>query len=127
MAIAAKDAYGEIDENAIVELSKDIFIVDGFFDTEKFAIGTHVPMQNSNGQRLTGIVEKIEDDSITMNFNHPLAGQGLHFTGKIIEVRDATEEELAPAMGCGCGSGGCGESSCSTDATEGGCGSGCGC
>lgn len=130
MALEAKDAYGEIDENAVVELSKDIFIVDGVFDEERFAIGTQVPMQSSNGQRLNGIVEKLDAENITMNFNHPLAGTGLHFTGNIIEVRDATEEELAPSMGCGCGSGGCGdgEGSCSTDSAEGGsCGSGCGC
>jgi FKBP-type peptidyl-prolyl cis-trans isomerase SlyD len=62
-----------------------------------------------------------------------LAGTDLHFTGKIIEVRDATEEELAPSMGCGCGSGGCGDgeeegSCCSSESSEGGsCESGCGC
>ena len=130
MSIEAKDAYGEVDENAVVELSKEIFIVDGVFDVDKFAVGTQVPMQSSNGQRLNGIVEKIDDNNITMNFNHPLAGTGLYFTGNIIEVRDATEEELAPAMGCGCGSGGCGDSeaNCSTESADaGGCGSGCGC
>lgn len=128
MALEAKDAYGEVDENAVVELSKDIFIVDGNFDEERFAVGAQIPMQSSNGQRLNGIVEKVDTENITMNFNHPLAGTGLHFTGNIIEVRDATEEELAPAMGCGCGEGGCGDGSCSTESAESGnCGSGCGC
>lgn len=132
MSLEAKDAYGEIDENAVVELSKDIFIIDGKFDEERFFIGAQIPMQSSNGQKLNGIVEAIGEENLTMNFNHPLAGTGLHFTGNIIEVRDATEEELAPSMGCGCGSGGCGSgeeegSCCSSDSAEGGCGSGCGC
>jgi FKBP-type peptidyl-prolyl cis-trans isomerase SlyD len=79
-----------------------------------------------------------------MDFNHPLAGEDLHFTGEILEVREATEDELAAAYstggcgsGCGCGSssgsgcgdGGCGDGSCGTEdeSKSGGCGSGCGC
>lgn len=129
MTLEAKDAYGEIDENAVVELSKDIFVVDGVFDEERFQIGNQVPMQTSNGQRLNGTVTSIEGDSLTMDFNHPMAGKVLHFTGKIIEVRDATEEELAPAMGCGCGSGGCGSEECGPEdgCSSDGCGSNCGC
>ena len=130
MLLKAKDAYGELDETAIVELSKDIFVIDGVFDEERFAVGAQIPMQTSNGQRLNGTVQSVEDSTLTMDFNHPLAGVDLHFTGNILEVRDATEEELAPSMGCGCGSGGCGsgEGSCSTETSDCGCDSGsCGC
>lgn len=135
MSLKAKDAYGEIDETAIVDLSKDIFVIDGVFDEERFSVGSQIPMQTSNGQRLNGKVISVDDDTLTMDFNHPLAGIDLHFTGNIIEVRDATEEELAPSMGCGCGSGGCGSGSCGTEEHEHahdgagcGCGSGsCGC
>ncbi len=124
MQLKAEEAYGETDPNAIVELDKSLFVVDGVFDEERFSIGSQIPMQTSDGQRLNGIVEGIEDDKLKMNFNHPLAGVDLHFTGNIIEVRDATEEELAPAMGCGCGSSGCEpEDDCSSQ----GCGSGCDC
>jgi FKBP-type peptidyl-prolyl cis-trans isomerase SlyD len=127
MKLAAKDAYGEIDENAIVELAKDIFLIDGIFDEERFKIGSQIPMQTSNGQQLNGIVIKLDEENLTMDFNHPLAGTDLHFTGNIIEVRDATEEELAPSMGCGCGSDGCGDNGCSSDSESCGCDSGCGC
>ena len=135
MNLKAKDAYGEIDETAVVDLSKDIFVIDGVFDNERFGIGNTIPMQTSNGQRLNGKIVTVEDETITMDFNHPLAGVDLHFTGNIIEVRDATEEELAPSMGCGCGSGGCGSGSCGTEEHEHehagadscGCGSGSGC
>lgn len=131
MILKAADAYGEIDETAIVDLAKDIFVIDGAFDEDRFSVGKSVPMQTSNGQRLNGTVISVDDETLTMDFNHPLAGKDLHFEGNIIEVRDATEEELAPSMGCGCGSGGCGSGSgsdsCSTEGDSCGCGSGCGC
>ena len=130
MLLKAKDAYGELDETAIVDLSKDIFVIDGAFDEERFAVGAQIPMQTSNGQRLNGTILEVHNDTLKMDFNHPLAGVNLHFTGNILEVRDATEEELAPSMGCGCGSGGCGSEhdSCSSETSDCGCGSGsCGC
>jgi FKBP-type peptidyl-prolyl cis-trans isomerase SlyD len=69
-----------------------------------------------------------------MDFKHPLAGEDLHFTGTIVEVRQATEEELSAAYsagGCGCGSscgsGDCGDGNCGDKVEGAGCGSGCGC
>ena len=69
-----------------------------------------------------------------MDFNHPFAGMTVDFDGEIIEVRDATEEELHPKHGCGCGCshhGGC-DDGCGCHGDEGGkegcgCGDGCGC
>jgi FKBP-type peptidyl-prolyl cis-trans isomerase SlyD len=110
MTLSANDSYGEFDEEAIVTLSKEIFIIDGYFDEERFKPGSQVPMQTSTGQRLNGRIIEVDNESIKMDFNHPLAGNALHFTGKIIEVRDATEEELMPS-GCACGC----DSGCSSD------------
>ncbi|WP_319228038.1 hypothetical protein [Draconibacterium orientale] len=66
--------------------------------------------------------------------NHPLAGEDLFFAGKVIDVREASDEEVAQILsgggGCGCGSGGgcstdsCGDGSCGTE-SGGGCGCGC--
>jgi FKBP-type peptidyl-prolyl cis-trans isomerase SlyD len=124
MTLEAQDAYGELDEDAFVELSKEIFLIDGVFDEERFRPGNQVPMQTSSGQRLNGTILEVNNESIKMDFNHPLGGTNLHFTGKIIEVRDATEEELMPS-GCGCGCS-CDSDDCSTD--SGCCDSrGCGC
>jgi FKBP-type peptidyl-prolyl cis-trans isomerase SlyD len=78
-------------------------------------------------------VLEISDESVKMDFNHPLAGEDLYFSGKVVEVREASEEEINKMLhgGCGCGSGGCGsgcdDNSCSTDDSGCGCGSGCGC
>ena len=126
------DAYGELDENAIVDLPKHIFFIDGEFDDEIVSVGATVPMMSTSGQRLNGLVLEITDEIVKMDFNHPLAGENLFFKGEIVEVREATDDELTALVsgGCGCGSGSCGcddeencaEGSCST---SGGCGCGC--
>ena len=126
ISIAAVDAYGEVNEEAIVELPKHIFMVDGKIDEELIAPGNSVPMMSTSGQRMEGLVVSVDENTVQMDFNHPLAGEDLHFTGEVLEVRDATPEELSVMFsggGCGCGSGGCG----SGEKQGGGCGSGCGC
>lgn len=121
MLISAKDAYGEVDPEAVVDLPKEIFLLDGVFDEERFKAGEVVPMQSADGQRMNGTIMEVGESSLKMDFNHPLAGINLYFTGDILEVRDATEEELSPSCGCGCGN--CGSGDC-----EGGDGSSnCGC
>ena len=126
ISIAAVDAYGEVNEEAIVDLPKHIFMVDGKIDEELITPGNSVPMMSTSGQRMEGLVVSVDENTVQMDFNHPLAGEDLHFTGEVLEVRDATSEELSVmfSSGCGCGSGGCG----SGEGKEGGsCGSGCGC
>ncbi len=135
ISLSKEDAYGEVDENAVVELPRSIFVIEGKFDEDLIKIGNTVPMMSSNGQRMNGLVLEVADETIKMDFNHPLAGEDLHFKGEILEVRDATEEEIAATLGggCGCGSGGCDDGgcgcddeSCSTEKADGG-GCGCGC
>lgn len=139
ISLMSADAYGEVDENAVVDLPKTIFIMDGKFDDEMIAVGNTVPMMSSNGQRMNGLVLEVTDEVVKMDFNHPLAGEDLFFSGDILEVREATDEEIAATVsggcgsGCGCGddsscgSGGCGcdDESCSTESSHGGCGCGC--
>jgi len=133
--IPAKDGYGEENEDAIVDLPKQIFEVEGKIDEEVIFPGNSVPMMSSNGQKMQGLVISIDEATVKMDFNHPLAGEDLHFTGEIIEVRDATNEELSSAYsaGCGCSGGGCGSGGCDSEGCESGsCGSsesggGCGC
>ena len=127
------DAYGEINHEAIVELPKHVFLVDGNFDAELIKVGNTVPMMSSNGQRLNGLVLEVNDEIVKMDFNHPLAGEDLYFAGKVLNVREASEEEVAQILsggGCGCGSSGCETGSCDDGSCEpkensGGCGCGC--
>jgi FKBP-type peptidyl-prolyl cis-trans isomerase SlyD len=136
--LSKNDAYGDVNEEAVVDLPKHVFLVSGKFDDELIKIGNTVPMMSSNGQRLNGLVLEVNDDVVTMDFNHPLAGEDLYFAGKVMAVREASDEEVAQILsgggGCGCGSGGCGsgcgddgcgDSSCETEHSHGGCGCGC--
>lgn len=119
--IPAAEAYGEVEEDAVVDLPKNIFEVEGKVDEDVIKVGNTVPMMAANGQRMNGIVLEVSEDTVKMDFNHPLAGQALHFEGEIVEVRDATEEEkqqiLNPTGGCGCGE----QDSCDSDCGDGGC------
>jgi FKBP-type peptidyl-prolyl cis-trans isomerase SlyD len=93
--LASADAYGEMEEDAIISLDKQIFSIDGVIDEEMLAIGNLIPMRDNEGHMLQGKVVSITGDSVKMDFNHPMAGKTLHFTGQIIDVREASEEELS--------------------------------
>jgi FKBP-type peptidyl-prolyl cis-trans isomerase SlyD len=92
--IPSKDAYGEINNEAIVDVPIVAFEIDGKVDENMLSIGNQIPMQDSAGNKLNGTVKKIDNETVTMDFNHPLAGEHLFFTGEITDVRDATEDEL---------------------------------
>lgn len=118
VVVKADEAFGPRDPEQIVPLEKDIFMVDGKFDAEMIKEGAYVPMMTAEGYRINGLVVKVDDDKVTLDFNHPLAGKDVRFKGKVIAVRDATPEELQPQHGCGCG---CGHDHCD-DGCSGGCG-----
>lgn len=119
--LTPEEAYGDYDDTKIIELPKNIFEVDGKIDDEVLFEGNTLPMMDSSGNRLVGSVVSIGDDVVIMDFNHPLAGETMHFEGTVMGVREASAEEIAALFsggGCGCGSGGCGSGE------EGGCGCG---
>jgi len=101
--LTAEDGYGNPSDEMIIELEKKIFEIDGKIDEEKVAIGKTVTMQDQNGNPLDGKVLAIKDEGIIMDFNHPLAGKNLYFEGEILDVRDASEEELSHAHVHGAG------------------------
>lgn len=122
--IPAANAYGEVNEDMVVDLPKDIFQEVA---AEDMVLGNVLPMMDSIGRRLQGKIESIGEEEVRVNFNHPLAGKKLFFKGEILGVRDATDEELEALHSHKCGGcSGCG----SHDDGCGGCGShdnGCGC
>jgi FKBP-type peptidyl-prolyl cis-trans isomerase SlyD len=91
--IACDDAYGQATDEAVIDLPKNIFEVEGKIDEGLLQEGNVIPMQNNEGQKFNGVVMEVKDDAVKMDFNHPLAGDDLSFTGKVLEVRDATKEE----------------------------------
>jgi len=136
--IANEDAYGQYDDDSVLDLERSIFEIDGKLDEEIIFEGNVVPLMDNEGNRVNAQVVTITDTHVTVDLNHPLAGENLHFKGSVLEVHEATEKELASLSGgCNCGEGGCGdgcgEDGCSDDAC--GCGDkseksgscGCGC
>ncbi len=125
--IEPKDAYGEYVEEHVLDLPKSIFEIDGKFDETTIIEGNTIPMMDSNGNHVNGSVLEVKDDVVVMDFNHPLAGETLHFKGKVIDVHEPTAEEIAaltaPACGCGCGCESCG-GDCGDHHHEDGCGCG---
>lgn len=131
--LKCEDAYGFASDEAIVDVPKSVFMVDGKFDSEMVKEGNAIPMLDGDGNRLNGIVVDVNDSAVKMDFNHPLADEDLYFSGQVVGIREATNEELAhghlhSSGGCGCG-GNCG---CDSDGHGEGCddescGSGCGC
>lgn len=93
-ALSAEEGYGNPSDEAILKLDKKIFEIDGKVDTDMVAVGKTITMQDNQGNPLDGKVLAIEEDSVVMDFNHPLAGENLYFTGSILNVREATPEEL---------------------------------
>lgn len=91
-----KRGYGVRDEQHLVMIPIEAFLgEDGTFDKENVKVGVTLPMVDNEGNRLYGTVLEISAEHVKMDFNHPLAGKDLHFKGEVLEVRDATEEELA--------------------------------
>lgn len=94
-SISAEDAYGNVDPNAIIQLPKSIFQAEGQNADDILQIGNFIPMTDDQGNRMQGLVVSIEGETVTMDFNHPLAEKTLMFQGKIIKIREATPDELA--------------------------------
>ncbi len=127
------EGYGEIDPDRIIDLPMAAFEVNGKVQDNLLVPGTTIPMMNSRGGIVPGKVLEVNEKSVRMDLNSPMAGKTLNFSGEILTVRDATEKELKEGLHgeyvhqccCGgsngeCGGGECGDGCCSDH--EGGCG-----
>jgi FKBP-type peptidyl-prolyl cis-trans isomerase SlyD len=98
--VEPEEGYGEKDPQLIQELPRTMF---GGVDT--IEVGMEFHAQTQNGMQVVEVVD-VEEDTITIDGNHVLAGQSLHFDVEVLDIRDATEEELShghvhAAGGCG--------------------------
>ena len=111
--IEPKDAYGERDERLVAQVTRDRFELDAPIE-----VGMHFQVMTPGGPTIVWVVE-IDGDSIKIDGNHEMAGKTLNFEIEVVEVRDATQEELDRLQnqggcgGCGgCGGEGCGQGDC---------------
>lgn len=122
--IQPKDAYGEYDERLVAEVTRD-----RFEDGSPIEVGMNFQVMTPAGPSIVRVID-IKDDKIKIDGNHEMAGKTLSFEIEVVDVRDATKEELEALEnrgGCG-GCGGCGgEGGCGNCEEDSGCGQGEGC
>lgn len=128
--LSVDDAYGPYDPERVIEVSKEMFTIDGKFADDAVYPGNIIPLMNEEGQRFHGLVSDVKETTVVLDLNELYAGKALHFKGRVITSREATNEELqqtfnALAGGCGGGCGGCG-GGCGDNCGSEGCGGCCG-
>ena len=101
VTLSAEEAYGEFDEDLVEEVSKEMFS-----EMDDLEVGLVFHAETEDGEVEYEVVS-IEGDIVTIDGNHPLAGEELHFEIEVTNVRKATAEELehGHAHGDGCGHG----------------------
>jgi FKBP-type peptidyl-prolyl cis-trans isomerase SlyD len=89
VSVAPEDAYGERSDAMLQQVPKSMFE-----DQSQVEVGMQFHAQGPNGETLVVTVTEVGDDNVTVDGNHPLAGAQLNFDVKVIDVRDATTEEV---------------------------------
>jgi len=89
------EAYGEADDEMIMALPKDQFTSERGFDPDMLEEGNFLPLMDEDGYSMQAKVVKDMGNDLLLDFNHPLVGFNLHFDGEVIEVREASEVEIA--------------------------------
>ena len=87
--IAAADAYGEYSEDAIQKIKMDQFPKEANIE-----VGMTYIANSPDGKQMPFLVSEINEQDVTVDFNHPLAGKDLEFDVELLDVRDATPEEI---------------------------------
>jgi FKBP-type peptidyl-prolyl cis-trans isomerase SlyD len=107
--VAAADAYGEVNPEAVQTLPIEQFAGIDLVE------GMQLYGQGEGGQTVQVTVTSFDDKEVNIDFNHPLAGKDLMFSVTVVSAREATADEISSGqIGGGHDAGGS-------------CGSGCGC
>lgn len=113
-SLTKEQAYGDYEQARVLDLDREMFCINGHFDHEHIYRDAIVPLQNEDGNRFYGRVLSVGEEKVRMDLNHPLAGQQLHFSGRVLESREANNAEIQDMLNrlsgeeCGCGCGECG-------------------
>jgi FKBP-type peptidyl-prolyl cis-trans isomerase SlyD len=89
VSLTSLEAYGEVDEEKIYDVERALFA-----DMSELAVGLMCHMTNESGEDEIVTVIEIDDDVVTVDANHPYAGESLTFDVEIVSVREATPQEI---------------------------------
>lgn len=124
------EAFGEYDNEGVHKMKREVFTINEHFDHENIYPGAVITLMDEDDRRFMARVLEVGEDGVTIDTNHPLAGQTLQFTGIVLENRIATNEEIQNMLnhlghGCDCDDcDGCGDDCGHDHKHEGGCGCG---
>jgi len=90
VTVSPEEGYGAKDPERIQEVPKEMFE-----NSEDIAVGTQFHAQSPDGGAIVVTVTEVKEDVVVIDGNHALAGVDLNFDVKVIEVRKASEEEMA--------------------------------
>lgn len=90
VVISPEDGYGKVDSNAVIEVPKDEFP-----PTVTLQPGVTLQVQDNEGNVMLAQITNVGDETVTLDFNHPLAGKELHFDVTVVGLRVANDEEIA--------------------------------
>lgn len=94
--IPSHEAYGTVNNDHVAMIPIQVFHnEEGVIDEQVIHVGAVLPMTDSEGNHLRGKIMELTAEEVKMDFNHPLAGIDLLFEGTILEVREATADEIA--------------------------------
>ena len=92
--LTAEEGYGIRNEENMAVIPMNVFQQDGKIEDNLLIVGNVIPLQDQEGNHFNGKVISLTDETVKLDFNHPLAGESLYFTGKILSVRESTKQEL---------------------------------
>lgn len=90
VSVAPAEGYGEKDPQRIQEVPKEMFENAG-----EIQVGAQFHAQGPDGNAVVVTVVEVKDDVVVIDGNHALAGMDLNFDVKIVDVREASEEEIS--------------------------------
>lgn len=96
--LSPEEGYGVHKKEYVINLPLEAFAVDGEVRKELLTIGRVIPMLDSYGNVLQGAVQAVGEETVTMDFNHRMAGKTLNFVVKVEAIREATEKELTEGL-----------------------------
>lgn len=96
--IDAPEAYGEYKKEAVQEVKKSDFPAE-----LEIEVGRSYIANSPEGQQMPFVIKSADEEKVEIDFNHPLAGKNLEFDVEVVDVRDATPEEMEHGHAHGAG------------------------
>lgn len=89
-------AFGDYDDENVMQIPYDTIMSANQDKDHQLEIGHPIKVADEQGNEMIGEITTIDipENKVTVDFNHPFAGIAVHFSGEVIDVRDATESEI---------------------------------